>query len=87
MGTKSPNELGLYDMSGNVLEWCNDWIASDSSANQIDPTGPSSGYYRVKRGGSWCYGGGACHVANRFTGDESHSDYDCGVRLAFCSSE
>ena len=53
VGTKSHNELGLYDMSGNVCEWCSDRYGDYSSASQTNPKGPISGPYRVGRGGSW----------------------------------
>ena len=53
VGTKQPNELGIYDMSGNVLEWCQDWYDKYSSSSQANPTGANSGFGRVNRGGSW----------------------------------
>ena len=53
VGQKLANELGLYDMSGNVDEWCQDWEGDYSSGSQTNPRGPSSGSYRILRGGSW----------------------------------
>jgi formylglycine-generating enzyme required for sulfatase activity len=53
VGTKLPNELGIYDMSGNVFEWCSNWEGSYSSDFQTNPKGPSTGSHCVGRGGSW----------------------------------
>lgn len=83
VGTKAPNGLGLYDMSGNVWEWCWDWYGSSyySSSPSSNPTGPASGSYRVKRGGSWGPGADYCRVAYRYYHDPNYSYITFGFRL------
>lgn len=83
VGTKTPNALGLYDMSGNEWEWCWDWYNSSyySSSPSTNPTGPSSGSSRVLRGGVWNGSAYYCRVAVRFVNGPSYSNYDIGFRL------
>ena len=78
--TKSPNELGIYDMSGNVYEWCQDRWGKYSSSSQTNPTGPSKGSRSVYRGGCWVSSARDCRSANRHTFDII--GFYLGLRLA-----
>ena len=82
VGTKKCNELGLYDMTGNVNEWCSDWYGPYSSEDQTNPVGPDSGNYRVMRGGSVINFYEECRVSHRFGGEPGSHLYFVGFRLA-----
>ena len=86
VGHKRPNELGIYDMSGNVWELCQDWEGVYSSSSQTNPTGPSRGYSRVIRGGSWYGGAGYCRVSYRGSSYSNNRRSYIGFRLV-CSPE
>ena len=82
VATKQANELGIYDMSGNVLEWCSDWCGDYTSSSQSDPQGPSSGLYRVIRGGCYYNFARNCRVSYRISNTLDYRSGYLGLRLS-----
>lgn len=82
VGSKSPNELGIYDMSGNVYEWCNDWYGPyNTQIVQLDPKGATPSATRVMRGGCYMAGNNSCRVAARSSGKLAFTSNYYGLRL------
>jgi len=81
VGEKKPNAWGLYDLHGNVWEWCEDWSGDYPTGSVSDPVGPTTGGYRVIRGGGWGDTAGDCRSARRRRYGPGGRDYDLGFRL------
>ncbi|MBR4829717.1 MAG: SUMF1/EgtB/PvdO family nonheme iron enzyme [Muribaculaceae bacterium] len=86
VGQLAPNELGLYDMSGNVWEWCNDWYDNNyseySNSTTVNPIGPELGTHKVVRGGSWGDNAAGCRVSCRLINRPTFKGSNLGLRLA-----
>lgn len=80
--SKMANELGLYDMTGNVYEWCSDWFADYPSQSQTNPKGPAEGKLHVYRGGSWTNSNRYSRLTYRCTGNPKNKTCSLGFRLA-----
>lgn len=83
VGEKKPNELGLYDVNGNVWEWTADWYGYYPSTDQTNPTGPERGTYRVRRGASFSCLHDKCRIANRGTYIARDGQANIGFRVVF----
>jgi len=83
VGQKEPNELDLYDIGGNVAEWCQDWYGIYDKDIQTNPIGPSNGSLRCVRGGDWNSDSKYCRISNRNCHTPQYTSYSLGFRLAY----
>ena len=82
VGKRTPNELGLYDMGGNVSEWCSDWLGEFTDRTETNPKGPASGSHKVYKGGDWLSGSDACEPSRRRGASVGSKSGSRGFRLA-----
>jgi formylglycine-generating enzyme required for sulfatase activity len=81
VGSFAPNEFGLYDMTGNVWEWCSDWEGEYSTSIESNPKGAATGVKKIIRGGGWLGYPDACRVADRYSDTQEHRGHSMGFRV------